>query len=372
MKKVVALTLAILMLFSMFAACGKSETTENGKNENTSNGKNENASGTEKNELPSAGSGELPSAGGDASADEKPQVTYHPSEDAVLNIGSGYTHAGLCTLYCGGSPLKIQAHQFFFDTLIYYNSETNSLEPNLAETWEWIDNVTLRIKIREDVYSQIGDHLTANDVHYSFKTGCENAKLISTYGSLIDIANCKVVDEYTYDLALKTPNQFFIYELSLPQYTFVVEKSVETLGGLEKCNDNPACGTGSYKLVEWDQLSDVLKLERNEDYWGVKPYFKYINYYLISDPNTRAMGTEAGDYDVCLDPATSTAMMAMESDTLRTIVSPNSTTLMWGFNTNREPYNIKEVHMQTAQFKKIFGNLKPYAGRLKPYAQMAA
>lgn len=41
--------------------------------------------------------------------------------------------------------------QMVWDTLIYKTPEAPDYQPLLAETWEWVDDKTLRFKLREDV-----------------------------------------------------------------------------------------------------------------------------------------------------------------------------------------------------------------------------
>ena len=38
-------------------------------------------------------------------------------------------------------------------------------EPELATEWKWLDNTTLNIKLRDDVYFHNGEKMTADDVH---------------------------------------------------------------------------------------------------------------------------------------------------------------------------------------------------------------
>src|SRR2546426_3533397 len=49
-------------------------------------------------------------------------------------------------------------------------------------------------------------------------------------------------------------------------------------------------GTGPYKLVKWDRKHEHL-LVRNDDYWGAKPYYKYVRIRIIPEQATDRKST---------------------------------------------------------------------------------
>ena len=56
-------------------------------------------------------------------------------------------------------------------TLVTMNLDTGEILPDLAESWEWIDDVTIEFKLREDAKFHNGEPVTAQDVVFTFDRG---------------------------------------------------------------------------------------------------------------------------------------------------------------------------------------------------------
>jgi len=59
--------------------------------------------------------------------------------------------------------------------------------------------------------------------------------------------------------------------------------------------ENPV-GTGPYKLVKWNRKQEHL-LVRNDDYWGPKPYYKYLRIRIIPEKATEIAELLSGGVD---------------------------------------------------------------------------
>jgi peptide/nickel transport system substrate-binding protein len=66
--------------------------------------------------------------------------------------------------------------------------------------------------------------------------------------------------------------------------------------GQEWLQENPV-GTGPYKLVRWNRKQEHL-LVRNDDYWGPKPFFKYVRIRIIPEQATQIAELISGGVDV--------------------------------------------------------------------------
>lgn len=62
-----------------------------------------------------------------------------------------------------------------FDTLLFTDKEGN-ICGQLAESWEWVDDKTLNVKLRKDVTFQNGEPCTSEDVKFTFD------RILSGYG----------------------------------------------------------------------------------------------------------------------------------------------------------------------------------------------
>ena len=159
-----------------------------------------------------------------------------------------------------------------YETLVLRNNITGEFEPLIAEKWEQIDDKTIRFYIRDDIVDHAGNPFDANDVYFTVQRGCAS-NLKSYVWSAFDPENCKVIDDYTIDIATYEPFAPAMQYLCNNGALMVSEKAVEDAGSLDEYGRNPTGGTGPWKFVEW-VAGDRVVLERNEDYYGEKPYFK--------------------------------------------------------------------------------------------------
>ena len=183
-----------------------------------------------------------------------------------------------------------------YNGLIFFNSSTNSYEPCLATKWETIDDCTIRYYLRDDVYTQNGTQLKASDVVYTFRLGLENNMSHADF-SYYDPDNFNIVDDFTIDIKTYEPfANAFVY-LAQASFFIHVEADLEPAGGLAILDTEAPDAYGAYLLQEWAP-GDHITLERNENYWGDKSYFKELEISFIQDDTSRYFAVQAGDVDL--------------------------------------------------------------------------
>ena len=52
-----------------------------------------------------------------------------------------------------------------------------------------------------------------------------------------------------------------------------------------------------------EAVDQYVVVERNENYWGEKPFFKRVVFKIVPDQNSRIMALEAGDVDIAVYPS---------------------------------------------------------------------
>lgn len=325
MKKTIALLLALIMLFAMFAACGKKDDTGSNDSQNSGTTQKPNDSGT------SAITGETKTS---LDADK-----VHPSDKtlkvAQVTDATGVSYVG--NRFDGSYYRALE----FYESLYMWDSTSNTAVPCLATSYEWIDDLTLRFHLRDDVTSILGDPMTASDVIFTFNWNNEVGTLNSYY-NLFDYEKTKAVDDYTVDIVLLEPYPFLTTEICHPAYNIAVEASVEKIGKDNVLN-NPCAGTGPYKPLDSENIPGVMyKSERRDDYWGTPPYYKYIENWVVVDGTTRTMGVEAGDYDIAVTPPTSTVVAAKDTKGVTGWSIPTLSVMQFRLNSDTEPLNVKE------------------------------
>ena len=259
MKKFLAMSLALIMVLSLFAGCG---------------GAKEEAAAPA-GDAPAASGGAAAPAAGAPSRDEVivrcEQVWYnlHPLEGIV----------GFPNLY-----ILDQAYEAL--TRI---DDAGVVQPRLATEWTISEDAKeFTFKIREGVKFHNGEELKASDVVFTYEVAMETASC-DIY--LNKVTAVEALDDYTVKITLGSPSVSFLNNTA--EIYIFSEKYYNEVGGdmLEQ-----GCGTGPYMIKEVD-LSTEIKLEAFEEYWECDVPIKYATVRAVTDSTTAAMSFENGELD---------------------------------------------------------------------------
>ena len=189
---------------------------------------------------------------------------------------------------------KAIAHNMVYDTLFRIGPNNETL-PCLATEWEFLDDTTLRVHLREGVKFHNGMEMTAEDVYYSYARAKEDSVSASTM-SFLDIENTVIQDPYTIDLKFFEPYAPVFNTLSQASGRAGIGcKAVFEEIGDEEYARNPV-GTGPYMLVDW-QTDSSLTFTRFDDYWEGTPATKNIELRIIPEAANRVIALETGEVD---------------------------------------------------------------------------
>ena len=118
--------------------------------------------------------------------------------------------------YFNSSREGVVLQRAIWDGLIYRDPDTNEYEGNLATEWNWIDDVTLELKLREDVTFHNGEKFNADDVVYTVNYVADEANGAKTQRNVNWMKSADKVDDYTVRIILKEPFPAAIEFLSGP------------------------------------------------------------------------------------------------------------------------------------------------------------
>jgi len=217
-----------------------------------------------------------------------------------------------------------QTNAFAIQFQIYetlFTMKDGQPQPRLATSWEYLDDCTLRVHLRDDVYFHNGEKMSAEDVRYTVERLTSVANSASQY-YFLDAEKTAVVDENTVDIVTTEPVGALFTYLSMSRSGIVCEKAVKELGD-EKANRNP-CGTGAFEFVEWRNGDQVI-LKRNDNYWGDKPAYTNLIFKFVTEGASRAIEVETGNADIAYNPDTSDVLRYMDGDKVSVHTIPS-----WG------------------------------------------
>ncbi|GGE66322.1 cytochrome c [Streptosporangium jomthongense] len=197
----------------------------------------------------------------------------------------------------------LQLSHMSFDPLVRWTKDLG-FEPRLAESWERVDDKTMRFKLREGVKFHSGNELTTKDVKFTF----ERLKRSQDFKAIFKpFSGINVIDDYTFELVTSEP---FPLLLNTATYIFPLDSefySGETADGKKKdailkhgnsfASDNLS-GTGPY-LVKSRQQGVRMEFERFADYWDEESpgNVKKIVLTPIKENNTRVSALLSGGVD---------------------------------------------------------------------------
>lgn len=271
-KKLVALSLALVMLLACLSGCGSNN---NGGNSNGNANSNDPAPSTD---------GDTGSSDNSGSASAKDVLTIAH----VMDCGDMNPHGLTAFDYW-----KIKAQ--CYETLFTLDFETNELEPVLATDYEWVDNCTLKINLRQGVQFHNGyGEMTAEDVMFTL-TEVYNSAASYPIAEL-DLPNCEIVDDYTIILKTVKPYSPLINNLSNCSTAIFSKKGFEEDNGAFSKD----IGTGPFVFDEWLEGESVTQV-RFDDYWGGPAKLSKIVWKVIDSSTSRAIELQTGGCDIAYD-----------------------------------------------------------------------
>jgi peptide/nickel transport system substrate-binding protein len=208
--------------------------------------------------------------------------------------------------------------------------------PELAQSYTNPDQTTYEFKLRQGVKWQNGDDFTADDIKYSVDDYLQPTKPRAYLNSVF--AGVEIVDPYTLRVTTKGPQASVLYQMGLLP---IMPKKARTAMGPDAANQKPI-GTGPYKVVQWDQGTNLI-LQANPNYWGGKTFPDKLTMRFISDPTTRMSELKAGNAHIIATPPLS-ALQDIQSDpTLSLNEIKGGRTMAYKFNITQPPFNDPRV-----------------------------
>ncbi len=191
-----------------------------------------------------------------------------------------------------------EMYTLIFNTPVGINND-GLPEPQLAEKWEYTDDLTLSMALRQDAVWQDGTPLTADDFVYTWQRMNDPARESTNVQAFTPwLKDVVAVDDHTVEFQTIEPFAPALDELTgfwLAPRHYIEEVGDEAFG-------LKPLGSGPYKVAEW-QKDQFLALEAADTWWGepTQPFPK-VRFVIIPDTFTRAAALLAGDVHVVSEP----------------------------------------------------------------------
>ncbi|SHL91837.1 peptide/nickel transport system substrate-binding protein [Roseovarius litoreus] len=199
--------------------------------------------------------------------------------------------------YFNSSREGVVLQRAIWDGLIYRDPVTNEYSGNLATSWEWIDDTTLELKLREGVTFHNGEPFNADDVVYTVNFVAKEENGVKTQRNVNWMKSAEKVDDYTVRILLKEKFPAAIEFLSGPVSMYPDQYYAEA--GPSGMGLNPV-GTGPYKVVSVVPGQHFV-LEKNENYHDSpkgQPEIGNVDIRTIPDVNTQMAELFSGSLDM--------------------------------------------------------------------------
>ncbi|NDJ57826.1 peptide ABC transporter substrate-binding protein SapA [Enterobacteriaceae bacterium 4M9] len=249
-----------------------------------------------------------------------------------------------------------------YDRLLDVDPYTYRLVPELAESWEVLDNgATYRFHLRRNVQFQTTAWFTprralnADDVVFTFERIINenhpwhyiNGGSYPYFDSLqfgSNVKNVRKLDNYTVEFQLKQPDASFLWHLATHYASVMSAEYANKLAAEDKQEqlDRQPVGTGPFLLSE-HRAGQYIRLARHEKFWRGVPRMPQVVIDLGSGGTGRLSRLLTGECDVLAWPAASQLTILRDDPRLRLSLRPGMNIAYLAFNTNKPPLNNPEV-----------------------------
>ncbi|GAB7024383.1 ABC transporter substrate-binding protein [Salidesulfovibrio brasiliensis] len=228
----------------------------------------------------------------------------------------------------------LQYSHMVFDPLVRWTQDMD-IEPRLAKSWEQIDPLTLRFKLREGVKFHSGNEFTAEDVAYTL----ERLKKSEDFKGLFEPFDKAVaVDPYTVDIKTKEP-----YGLTLAMCTYIFPLDKKFYAGKDEivksgpsfANENES-GTGPFVVTKYVP-GEQMAMKANPNYWTERGNVEELVIKAIPNSPARVAALLSKDVDFIM-PVPPTDMKRIdETEGLKLTTLPGSRIITLQMNQERRP-----------------------------------
>ncbi|CAK9884977.1 MAG: Peptide transport periplasmic protein SapA [Candidatus Erwinia impunctatus] len=264
-------------------------------------------------------------------------------------------------LASGGVIVDTLAAQLY-DRLLDVDPYTYRLIPELAESWEELDNGSrFRFHLRKGVTFQHTPWFTptrtlnADDVVFSFQRIFDrtsewhqinggNYPYFDSLQFADTVQQVRKISPDTVEFVLKKPDASFLWHLATHYAPVLSAEYAAQLSVKDRRQelDRQPVGTGPFALSSY-QTGQYLRLLRNENYWKGIPSMSQVVVDMGAGGTGRLSKLLTGECDVLAYPSASQLSLLRNDQRLHLTLRPGMNIAYLAFNTRKPPLDREEV-----------------------------
>ncbi len=190
-----------------------------------------------------------------------------------------------------------------YNGLLRLAPDMKNIEPDLAESWQQIDDLTYEFKLHQGVrFHNIppvnGREMTSADVKYSFERIMgmygKKSQFKHSYYFADKIESIETPDKYTIIFKTKKPYAPFIAYVASNWTKIVPREAVDEFGDLKR----KMIGTGPFMLKEYLKGSHMLFVKNPNYFVKERPYLDAVHFKIIKNRKVEVAAYMANELDV--------------------------------------------------------------------------
>ncbi|EII3093791.1 ABC transporter substrate-binding protein [Vibrio cholerae] len=247
----------------------------------------------------------------------------------------------------------LQLSHMVFDPLIRFTQKME-FEPRLAESWQRVDNETMRFTLRKGVKFHSGNDFTADDVVWTFNRLKESADFKGIFEPLVSLTK---MDDYT--IEIKTAGTYPLIE-NVATYIFPMDSKFytgTTADGKNKAEivkhgnsfaSENISGTGPFTVTAREQ-GVKLEFQRNPNYWdkASKGNVDKLTLAVIKEDATRVAALLSGGVDMIAPVSPNDYQRIKDAKGVDLFTMPGTRVITFQMNQNSNPA-LKDVRVRQA------------------------
>lgn len=249
--------------------------------------------------------------------------TVNEEEVFVRQTAEGTLTVGVTESVDGFDPTAsfyLTGLQLVYDPLMTIDPQSGEIVGVAAESWEYLDDCTLQIKLHEGMTFESGNPVTAEDALFSLERFITTGSRWSTFFSAINFEKCVIEDDRTFQLVTDEPYGPLLNYLATRCSAIVEKEYVQAQGDDATFWWDSPNGSGPYTVVENISGSHTIYALR-EDYWGDVPEADTITVKSYAETSTMFIDYENGVLDACFNVDTTNAERVMSGEVADTLWS---------------------------------------------------